>query len=163
ATREQAMAQVKEDMEMAEQVIHNQFCVPFLFFRRPQWDKFAGAEDTYAADTLMPDGRALQLPSTHMLGQHFSKAFGAKYTDEGALQLPSEQGEGEHCWKAFGIKYADEGGEDEHVWQTCYGPAISRIYAAVISTHGDDKGLILPIRLAPTQVVIVPIIKEDTK
>ncbi|MFH0737964.1 MAG: proline--tRNA ligase [Candidatus Micrarchaeota archaeon] len=137
ATREQAMAQVKEDMEMAEQVIHDQFMVPFLFFKRPQWDKFAGAEDTFAADTLMPDGRALQLPSTHMLGQHFSKAFG--------------------------IKYTDDKGKEEYVWQTCYGPCISRIYAAVIATHGDDKGLVLPIRLAPVQVVIVPIIKEDTR
>ncbi len=137
ATREEAMNQVHEDMEMAEEVIHQQFCVPFLFFRRPQWDKFAGAEDTYAADTLMPDGRALQLPSTHMLGQHFSKAFD--------------------------IKFTDENGKDQYVWQTCYGPAISRIYAAVISTHGDDKGLVLPVRLAPMQVVIVPILKEETK
>jgi prolyl-tRNA synthetase len=137
ATREGAMAQVREDMEMAEEVIHGQFCVPFLFFKRPQWDKFAGAEDTYAADTLMPDGRALQLPSTHMLGQNFSKAFG--------------------------IKYTDDKGKDEYVWQTCYGPCISRIYAAVIATHGDDKGLVLPVRLAPLQVVIVPIIKEETK
>jgi prolyl-tRNA synthetase len=131
------MGQVREDMEMAEQVIHGQFAVPFLFFRRPQWDKFAGAEDTYAADTLMPDGRALQLPSTHMLGQHFSKAFG--------------------------IKYTDDKGKEEYVWQTCYGPCISRIYAAVIATHGDDKGLVLPVRLAPVQVVIVPIIKEETR
>ncbi len=137
ATREDAMAQVREDMEMAEEVIHGRFCVPFLFFQRPQWDKFAGAEDTYAADTLMPDGRALQLPSTHMLGQHFSKAFD--------------------------IKYTDDKGKDEYVWQTCYGPCISRIYAAVIATHGDDKGLVLPMRLAPVQVVIVPILKEDTK
>jgi prolyl-tRNA synthetase len=137
ATREQAMAQVREDMEMAEEVIHQRFCVPFMFFQRPQWDKFAGAENTFAADTLMPDGRALQLPSTHMLGQHFSKAFG--------------------------IKYTDEQGKDEYVWQTCYGPCISRIYAAVIATHGDDKGLVLPVRLAPVQVVIVPIIKEETR
>ncbi|VVC04770.1 Proline--tRNA ligase [Candidatus Bilamarchaeum dharawalense] len=137
ATREEAMAQVREDMEMAEEIIHGQFGVPFLFFKRPQWDKFAGAEDTFAADTLMPDGRALQLPSTHMLGQNFSKAFG--------------------------IKYTDENGKDEHVWQTCYGPCISRIYAAIIATHGDDKGLVLPVRLAPVQVVIVPIVKDETK
>jgi prolyl-tRNA synthetase len=137
ATREQAMQQVREDMEMAEQVIHGQFCVPFIFFQRPQWDKFAGAENTFAADTLMPDGRALQLPSTHMLGQHFSKAFN--------------------------IKYTDEQGKDEFVWQTTYGPCISRIYAAVIAAHGDDRGLVLPVRLAPVQVVIVPIIKEDTR
>jgi len=137
ATKEDAMGQVREDMEMAQQVIHDQFCVPFMFFQRPQWDKFAGAENTYAADTLMPDGKALQLPSTHMLGQHFSKAFG--------------------------IKYTDEQGKEEYVWQTCYGPCISRIYAAVIATHGDDKGLVLPVRLAPVQVVIVPIVKEGTR
>jgi len=137
ATKEDAMAQVLEDMEVTEQVIHQEYGVPFLFFRRPQWDKFAGAENTYAADTLMPDGRALQLPSTHMLGQNFSKAFG--------------------------IKYKDEKGDDQFVWQTCYGPCISRIYAAVLSIHGDDKGLVFPFDLSPLQIVIVPIIKEDTR
>ncbi len=137
ATREQAVAQVRQDMEMAEQVIHGQFCVPFIFFKRPQWDKFAGAEDTFAADTLLPDRKALQLPSTHMLGQHFSKAFG--------------------------IKYTDDKGKEEYVWQTTYGPCISRIYAAVIATHGDDRGLVLPVRLAPVQVVIVPIVKDESR
>jgi prolyl-tRNA synthetase len=137
ATRKEAMEQVREDMEMTENMIHKEFCVPFLFFRRPQWDKFAGAEDTYAADTLMPDGRTLQLPSTHMLGQNFSKAFG--------------------------IKFMDEKGKEDYVWQTCYGPAISRIYAALIATHGDEKGLVLPFDLAPIQVVIIPIFKDDTK
>jgi prolyl-tRNA synthetase len=137
ATREQALMQVRQDMEMAEQVIHGQFCVPFIFFRRPQWDKFAGAEDTFAADVLMPDRKTLQLPSTHMLAQHFSKAFG--------------------------IKYTDDKGKEEYVWQTTYGPCISRIYAAVIATHGDDRGLVLPVRLAPVQVVIVPIVKDETR
>ncbi len=137
ATREQAEAQVKEDMEMAEKVIHQQFAIPFLFFRRPQWDKFAGAVDTYAADTLMPDGKTIQQPSTHLLGQNFAKSFNVKYTDEK--------------------------GEPQYVWQTCYGPAISRIYASVISLHGDDKGLILPFELAPLQVVVVPILKGENK
>ncbi|MBD3210531.1 proline--tRNA ligase [Candidatus Micrarchaeota archaeon] len=137
ATREDAMNQVREDMGMTENVIHQQYCIPFLFFKRPQWDKFAGAENTFAADTLMPDGRTLQLPSTHMLGQNFSRAFG--------------------------IKFTDEDGEEKHVWQTCYGPAISRIYAALISIHGDDKGLVLPFRLAPVQVVIVPIFRDETR
>jgi prolyl-tRNA synthetase len=137
ASEQDALNQVKEDMEMTDRIIHQRFGVPFLFFKRPQWDKFAGAVDTYAADTLMPDGRALQLPSTHNLGQNFSKAFG--------------------------IKFTDEQGKDDHVWQTCYGPAISRIYAAVIATHGDNKGLILPIDLAPIQVVIVPIYKGENQ
>ncbi|MEM2949139.1 MAG: proline--tRNA ligase [Candidatus Bilamarchaeaceae archaeon] len=137
ATKEDAEDQVREDMEMAEKVLHGEFGVPFLFFKRPQWDKFAGADDTYAADTLMPDRRVLQLPSTHMLGQNFAKAFG--------------------------IKYMDENEKEQYVWQTCYGPAISRIYAAVIATHGDDKGLVLPFELAPLQIVIVPIVKKDTE
>jgi prolyl-tRNA synthetase len=137
ASKKDALNQVKEDMEMTERIIHQKFGVPFLFFKRPQWDKFAGAVDTYAADTLMPDGRALQLPSTHMLGQNFSKAFD--------------------------IKFTDEEGKVDHVWQTCYGPAISRIYAAVVATHGDNKGLILPIDLAPVQVVIVPIYKGENQ
>jgi len=134
ATREEAVAQVHQDMEMAQNVITGRFCVPFLFFRRPQWDKFPGADDTFAADTLMPDGKVLQLPSTHLLGQNFSKPFN--------------------------ITYLDEKGEKQFVYQTCYGPAISRIYAAVISVNGDDKGLLLPSCLAPMTVAIIPIYKK---
>lgn len=137
ATKEQAEAQVKEDMETTEKILHQQFGVPFLFFKRPQWDKFAGAVDTYGADTLMPDRRALQLPSTHFLGQNFAKPFNIKYTDENE--------------------------ESQYVWQTCYGPAISRMYAAVIAVHGDDKGLVLPFDIAPVQIVIVPIVKKETE
>ncbi|MFH1393507.1 MAG: proline--tRNA ligase [Candidatus Micrarchaeota archaeon] len=137
ATEKDAMNQVREDMEISEEVLHMQYGIPFLFFQRPQWDKFPGAVNTFAADTLMPDGRTLQLPSTHMLGQNFSRAFD--------------------------IKYTDENGKDEYVWQTCYGPAISRIYAALISVHGDESGLVLPFDLAPLQVVIVPIYRDETK
>jgi len=135
ATEKDALDQVKEDMETTEEMIHQEFGVPFLFFKRPQWDKFAGAVDTYAADTIMPDGRALQLPSTHLLGQNFSKPFD--------------------------VKYMDEKGNSEYVWQTCYGPAISRIYAGLIATHGDEKGLVLPFDYAPVQMVIVPIYKGE--
>ncbi|MEK6981385.1 MAG: proline--tRNA ligase [Candidatus Micrarchaeota archaeon] len=137
ATYDEALAQVHQDMQMAENMIHKKYGIPFIFFRRPQWDKFAGAVDTYAADTLMPDGKTLQLPSTHMLGQNFSKAFN--------------------------IKFTDDDGQSKYAWQTTYGPAISRIYAALIATHGDDKGLILPFDLAPTQIVIVPIWKGENK
>ncbi len=137
ATEADAMAQVREDMETAEAVIHRRFGIPFLFFRRPQWDKFAGAVDTFAADTLLPDMRTLQLPSTHMLGQNFAKSFNVKFTDDD--------------------------GKEKYCWQTCYGPAISRIYAALIATHGDERGLVLPFELAPVQVVIVPIIKSESR
>ena len=79
ATEKEARQQVQEDMEMANNVIFGEFGVPFIFFERPQWDKFPGAVSTYAADTLMPDGRVLQLPSTHLLGQNFAKPFGVKF------------------------------------------------------------------------------------
>lgn len=131
ATREDAEKQVLEDMEITRECLLEQLGVPFLFFERPQWDKFAGAEKTYAADCLMPDGRVLQLPSTHFLGQNFAKAFN--------------------------VKYADKDGREQYCWQTCYGPGISRIFAAVIATHGDSKGLVFPFAIAPVQVVIVPI------
>lgn len=137
ATRKESESQVRQDMEMAENVIFGEFGVPFIFFERPQWDKFPGALFTYAADCMMPDGRVLQLPSTHLLGQNFAKAFD--------------------------VKYLNEKGEHEYCWQTCYGPAISRIYAAVISTHGDDKGLVLPYELAPLQAIVVPIMKKGSE
>ena len=131
ATREEAEAQVKEDAEITERVMHKLFGIPFLFFQRPEHDKFQGAVHTYAADTVMPDGKVLQLPSTHFLGQNFAKAFD--------------------------IKFVDEDGEEKHVWQTCYGPAIWRIFGAIVAIHGDDKGLILPPEVAPIQVVVIPI------
>jgi len=137
ATREEAEAQVREDMDTTENAVHGGYAVPFLFFQRPEHDKFAGAIHTYAADTLMPDGRVLQLPSTHLLGQNFAKSFD--------------------------VKFVDRAGLTEHVWQTCYGPAVSRIIAAVISIHGDDKGLVLPPKIAPIQTIIIPILisKKD--
>ena len=135
ATEKEALAQVQEDMEITEEMIHQSFGIPFIFFRRPQWDKFAGAVDTYAADTLLPDGKALQLPSTHMLGQNFAKVFN--------------------------VKYMDDDGEEKFAWQTCYGPCISRIFAAVVSIHGDPKGLILPFHLANVQAAIVPILRKE--
>ncbi|MCK4319826.1 proline--tRNA ligase, partial [Candidatus Micrarchaeota archaeon] len=134
ATEKEAMAQVKEDMETSEKMIRKTFCIPYIPFKRPQWDKFAGAVNSYAADAILPDGKVLQLPATHMLGQNFSKAFG--------------------------IKYMDEKGNQEYGWQTCYGPGISRIYAALISVHGDEKGLRIPFVLSSEQIVVVPIYKK---
>ncbi|RDE15597.1 MAG: proline--tRNA ligase [Candidatus Thorarchaeota archaeon] len=133
ATHEEAKAQVKEDLETTKEVVTDAFGVPTMVFRRTQWDKFPGGINTYAADTLMPDGKVLQLPSTHDLGDNFARAFD--------------------------IKYINESNETVYAFQTCYGPAISRIYGALISVHGDDNGLRLPFKLAPYQVVIVPIFK----
>ena len=131
ATKEGAERQVKEDMEITEEVMHQEFGIPFISVQRPEWDKFPGAVHTYAADTLMPDGKVLQQPSTHLLGQNFAKVFN--------------------------VTYEDKSGKEQLVWQTCYGPAISRIFASVIATHGDDRGLIFPFKIAPVQVIIIPV------
>ena len=109
--------------------MHQKFGIPFLPMKRPEWDKFAGAEYSVAADVLMPDNKILQQPSTHFLGQNFSKSFN--------------------------IKFKDEDGKEKYVYQTCYGPAISRILASVIATHGDDIGLIMPYCISPVQVIIM--------
>ncbi|WP_455465100.1 proline--tRNA ligase [Candidatus Hodarchaeum mangrovi] len=136
-TIEEAISQTREDMQISINVLHEQFGIPFIQFERPQWDKFAGAVKTFAADTLMPDGRFLQLPSTHLLGDNFSKAFN--------------------------IQYMDDKGNTHFVHQTCYGPAISRIYGALIAVHGDDSGLILPMAISPVQIVIIPILTKKTE
>jgi prolyl-tRNA synthetase len=125
-----------EDLETSKEVCTDNFGLPVMVFRRTQWDKFPGGLNTYAADTLMPDGKVIQLPSTHDLGDNFAKAFN--------------------------ITYLNKDNETVHAWQTCYGPAISRIYGAMISVHGDNKGLRLPFKVAPYQVVIVPIYKGKT-
>lgn len=130
-THEDVLKQIREDMEVTRSVVWEQLGIPFVFLKRPQWDKFAGAEDTYAADTTLLDGRVLQISSTHDLGQRFTRAFN--------------------------ITFVDRDGSRKHVWQTCYGPGIWRIVAALIAIHGDDKGLVLPFEVAPIQVVIVPI------
>ncbi|MFW9907311.1 MAG: proline--tRNA ligase [Candidatus Thorarchaeota archaeon] len=136
ATHQEALDQVMEDLEITKEVVTGDFGIPVMVFKRTQWDKFPGGLNTYAADTLMPDGKVIQLPSTHDLGDNFAKAFD--------------------------VKYLNEDNEIQYAFQTCYGPAISRIYGAMIAVHGDDKGLRIPYKIAPYQVVIVPIFKEKT-
>jgi len=137
AAEEDAKKQVLEDMETTYEFLHETLAMPHIFFQRPEWDKFPGAVHTYAADVLMESGKVLQLPSTHLLGQNFSKPFN--------------------------VKFVDEKGNEKYCHITCYGPAISRIYGAMIALHGDDKGLVLPWDIAPLHVVIVPIIFEDSR
>ncbi len=137
ASKSEAEAQVQEDIDITEKIMHNKFGIPFFPMKRPSWDKFAGAEYTVGSDVMMPDGKLIQQPSTHLMGQKFSKAFGAKFKKE------------------------DE--TEDYIWQTAYGPAFSRILVSVISQHGDDKGLVLPFCLAPTQVMIVPIFNKENK
>ncbi len=137
STREEAEAQVQEDIQMTENIMHQKFGVPFLAMKRPQWDKFAGAEYTIGSDVIMPDGKLIQQPSTHYMGQIFSRAFGSKFIDK-------------HD-------------KEEYLYTTAYGPAISRILVSIICMHGDDKGLVLPYCISPLNVVVVPIYKKNNK
>jgi prolyl-tRNA synthetase len=126
---EDAERQVLEAIE-AYKRIFDSLGIPYVISRRPDWDKFAGALYTIAFDTVMPDGRALQIGTVHHLGQNFTKAFD------------------------FKIQLADE--SLDYPWQTSYGIS-DRVIATVIAIHGDDRGLALLPRIAPIQVVIVPI------
>ena len=133
ATLEEAEAQVEEAVEIYKRFF-DEMGVPYRISRRPDWDKFAGAVYSLAFDMICPDGRTLQIGTVHNLGQNFSKAFD--------------------------ITYETEKGTQEHIWQTCYGIS-GRAIAALFSIHGDDHGIVLPPNIAPTQVVIIPILYEE--
>jgi len=137
ATKNEAEAQVQEDIIITENIMHQKFKIPFLPMKRPEWDHFPGSTYSIGSDVLMPDSKIIQQPSTHFLGQNFSKAFN--------------------------VKFKNEKGEESYVWQTCYGPAPSRILASIISMHGDNNGLILPLEISPIQIIIVPIFTKENK
>lgn len=130
ATWEDAAAQVDEAIRLYTE-FYRKLAIPVLASKRPDWDKFPGADYTIATDALMPDGRTLQVGTAHHLGDNFAKTFD--------------------------IQYEDAGGEQIYAHQTCYGIS-ERSVAALISIHGDDKGLMMPPEVAPVQVVIIPII-----
>lgn len=132
-TKEGALSQIDDDIQVAENGLGT-LGIPFMVFVRPQWDKFAGAVNTYAFDTRMPDGKAFQISTTHDLGSNFAKAFG--------------------------VQYANEAGEKQYCSQTTFGIGIWRILGAVVSLHGDNKGLRWPWQIAPIQVVLVPIVRD---
>jgi len=134
ATQEEAFENVLNDMETTKRIVFGVFGVPTIVFERPAWDKFAGAARTFGADAITPQGRVVQQPSTHLLNQHFAQSFG--------------------------IKYVDKDEKEKVPFTTCYGPAVSRIFASVVLTHGDSKGLRFPFEIAPKQVVIIPIMAE---
>lgn len=137
ASREGAEKQVKEDIGITEKIMHQGLGIPFIAIKRPSWDKFAGAEYTVGADVLMPDGKLIQQPSTHLMGQKFSKAFDAKFKDED--------------------------GKEKFLWTTAYGPAMSRIIVSVITMHGDERGLVLPFSITPLNAIIIPIYNKKNK
>ena len=130
-SHQEALQQIQLDLETCKKIIYGKIKIPFLYFKRPKWDTFKGADNTFTPDTLMPDGKRNQLASTHDLGQNFSQAYG--------------------------IKVKDRGEKEQFVWQTCFGPGIWRIMAALIGIHGDDNGLVIPFGMAPVQIIIIPI------
>ncbi|ABM80632.1 Bifunctional aminoacyl-tRNA synthetase [Hyperthermus butylicus DSM 5456] len=125
--------QVAEAIELYKKIF-DELGIPYVISRRPEWDKFAGAVYTVAFDTIMPDGKTLQIGTVHHLGQNFTVPFDVK------IQLRDES-----------IDYA---------WQTSYGIS-DRIVATVIAIHGDDRGAVLPPNVAPIQVVVIPIPAGD--
>jgi len=129
---EDAERQIREDCEIMDRVAKD-LCLPYVLARRPDWDKFAGAVYTIGVDTVMPSMRTLQLGSIHQYHENFSKAYGITY--EGA--------DGEH----------------HNVHQTTYGMS-ERLVGAIVGVHGDEKGIILPPRIAPVQFVIIPILAK---
>ena len=129
ATWEEASEQVEEAICLYRE-FYDGLCIPTLVSKRPDWDKFPGADYTIAVDAIMPNGKTLQIGTVHHLGDHFSRTFN--------------------------ITYEDKNGEQKFGQQTCYGIS-ERSIAALISIHGDDKGLILPPAVATLQIVIVPI------
>ena len=136
-----AHATKKEAMEEAEQMMHvyaefaeDFMAVPVIKGTKTESERFAGAEETFCIEALMQDGKALQAGTSHFLGQNFAKAFD--------------------------VKFANKEGKQDHVWATSWGVS-TRLMGALIMTHSDDNGLVLPPKLAPIQVVIVPIYKGE--
>ncbi|MEQ6121165.1 proline--tRNA ligase [Reichenbachiella sp. MALMAid0571] len=134
ATKQEAIDETRQILDVYADFVEQHMALPVLKGVKTESERFAGAVDTYCIETLMQDGKALQAGTSHFLGQNFAKAFDVKFTNqEGKLDL---------------------------VWGTSWGVS-TRLMGALIMAHSDDNGLVLPPRLAPFQVVIVPIFKND--
>ena len=136
ATREEAIEETEKMVGVYADFVENYMGVPVIKGLKSEAEKFAGAVNTYAIETLMQDGKALQAGTSHFLGQNFARAFDVKFTDKN--------------------------GKQDLVWATSWGVS-SRLIGALIMAHSDDNGLILPPNLAPIQVVIVPIYKGNSE
>mgnify|MGYP003685814403 FL=1 len=132
ATKEEAIAEAEQMMEVYATFAQEFMAVPVIKGLKTESERFAGALETYCIEAMMQDGKALQAGTSHFLGQNFAKAFD--------------------------VTYATKEGKQEHVWATSWGVS-TRLMGALIMTHSDDNGLVLPPKLAPIQVVIVPIYK----
>lgn len=134
ATREEALEESEKMMHVYAEFSENFMAIPVIKGLKTETERFAGADETYCIEALMQDGKALQAGTSHFLGQNFAKAFD--------------------------VKFATAEGKQEYVWGTSWGVS-TRLMGALVMTHSDDQGLVLPPNLAPIQVVIVPIYKSD--
>ena len=134
ATRQEALDETIQMNKIYAKFAEKFMAIPVIEGTKTESERFAGAIETYCIEALMQDGKALQAGTSHFLGQNFAKAFD--------------------------VKFANKEGKQDYVWATSWGVS-TRLMGALIMTHSDDKGLVLPPKLAPFQVVIVPIYKSD--
>ncbi len=134
ATSQEAIAEAEQMLDVYAEFAENYMAMPVIKGRKTASERFAGADDTLCIESMMQDGKALQAGTSHFLGQNFAKAFD--------------------------VKYADKEGKLEYVWATSWGVS-TRLMGALIMTHSDDEGLVLPPALAPIQVVAVPIYRSE--
>jgi prolyl-tRNA synthetase len=134
ATKAEAVEESEKMMNVYADFAQNFMAIPVVKGIKTETERFAGAEETFCIEALMQDGKALQAGTSHFLGQNFAKAFD--------------------------VKFATAEGKQEYVWGTSWGVS-TRLMGALVMTHSDDQGLVLPPNLAPIQVVIVPIYKSD--
>ncbi len=134
ATRQEAVAEAEQMLHVYGDFAENFMAMPVIKGVKSETERFAGAEDTYTIEALMQDGKALQSGTSHFLGQNFAKAFD--------------------------VKFLSKEGKLEYVWATSWGVS-TRLMGALIMTHSDDHGLVLPPKLAPIQVVIIPIYRKE--
>ncbi|MGB0999657.1 MAG: proline--tRNA ligase [Flavobacteriales bacterium] len=134
ATKLEAISEAEQMQDVYANFAENFMGIPVVKGKKSESERFAGADETYTIEALMQDGKALQAGTSHFLGQNFAKAFDVKFTDKT--------------------------GKLDHVWATSWGVS-TRLMGALIMTHSDDQGLVLPPKLAPIQVVIVPIYRND--
>ena len=134
ATKDEAIAETVKMLDVYADFAENWMAMPVIKGVKTESERFAGAEDTYCIEALMQDGKALQAGTSHFLGQNFAKAFD--------------------------VKFSDKNNKQEYVWATSWGVS-TRLIGGLVMTHSDDEGLVLPPRIAPVQVVIVPIFKGD--
>lgn len=134
ATKQEAIEESEKMMQVYADFVENFMAIPVIKGVKSESERFAGASETYCIEALMQDGKALQAGTSHFLGQNFAKAFD--------------------------VKFSNQNGQLDYVWGTSWGVS-TRLMGALIMTHSDDQGLVLPPNLAPIQVVIIPIYKSE--